>query len=69
MTAQLRGGAQAVPPTGQATGPVALSPEQARQSLFGSLNDDLRSSGIPTARAVQTQPVTEQPLDEVLAGG
>ena len=52
------------------TGPVALSPQQARKSLFGSLNDDVPpSDAMPTASAVPTQPVFEQPLGEVLAGG
>lgn len=50
----------------QSTGPVALDPQQARKSLFGSLNDDV---AIPTASAVPTQPVAEQALGEVLAGG
>ena len=65
MTAKMRSEAQLVSPTG----PEALNPEQARQSLFGSLNDDLQSREVPKARAVRTQAVTEQPLDEVLAGG
>ena len=51
------------------TGPVAVNPEQARTSLYGRLNDDLGSRPIPTASAVPTQPVSEQPLGEVLAGG
>ncbi len=62
--AQLTAQTQAQPVS--ATGPVALDPEQARQSLFGKLNDDV---GMPTASAVPTLPVTEQPLDEILAGG
>ena len=53
-------------------GPIALSPQQARKSLFGSLNDDLKApitSDLPTASAVPTTPVTQQDLDAVLAGG
>ena len=53
---------QAVP----LTGPVALNPQEARTSLFGNLNDDV---AIPSASAVPTLPVAEQPLGEVLAGG
>ncbi len=48
------------------TGPVALTPQEARTSLFGKLNDDV---GMPTVSAVPTGPVAEQPLGEVLAGG
>lgn len=66
MAAQTRSQAAAVPPTG----PMALSPQQARKSLYGQLNDDVApSSAMPTASAVPTQPVAEQPLGEVLAGG
>ena len=53
-------------------GPVALSPQQARKSLFGSLNDDLRTpttSDLPNAAAAPTTPVTQQELGAVLAGG
>ena len=55
-------------------GPIALNPQQARKSLFGSLNDDIRSpeatpSDMPIATSVPTKPVTEQPLGEILAGG
>ena len=62
LTAQTRAQAAAVPPAG----PVALNPQQARKSLFGQLNDDV---AMPTANAVPTQPVVEQALGEVLAGG
>ena len=65
LAAQTRTQANAAP----VTGPIALNPEQARQSLFGRLNDDLKAAAIPTSSAVPTQPVAEQPLDEVLAGG
>ena len=62
LTAQTRAQAASMPPAG----PVALEPQQARKSLFGQLNDDV---AMPTASAVPTQPVTEQPLDDILAGG
>ena len=65
ITAQTRAQADASP----VTGPVAVNPEQARKSLFGRLNDDLKTPNVSTARAVPTQPVAEQPLGEVLAGG
>lgn len=58
--------AQTQPSSVPMTGPVALTPQEARKSLFGKLNDDV---AIPTASAVPTQPVAEQPLGEVLAGG
>ena len=58
--------AQTQTPAVSTTGPVALTPQQARTSLFGKLNDDL---GMPTVSAVPTQPVSEQPLGEILAGG
>ena len=64
ITAATRGETSDIP----LTGPVALSPEQARKSLFGRLNDDLNSD-LPTATAVPTQSVSEEPLGEVLAGG
>lgn len=65
--AQTRASAAPVP----ATGPIALSPQQARKSLFGRLNDDVSAApnAMPTASAVPTQPVAQQPLGEVLAGG
>lgn len=64
--AQTQAARSAVPPTG----PIALSPQQAQKSLFGRLNDDVATtSELPTAQSVPTQPVSEQPLDEVLAGG
>jgi len=64
--AQTQSQAQAVQPNGS----TALNPEQARTSLFGRLNDDVKSApAMPTASAVPTMPVTEQPLDDVLAGG
>ncbi|MEP3654929.1 MAG: hypothetical protein ABJO36_08535 [Litorimonas sp.] len=66
MAAQTRTQVAAVPPTG----PIALTPQQARKSLYGQLNDDVApSSSLPTANAVPTQPVVEQPLGEILAGG
>jgi len=62
--------AQTPAPAISATGPVALNPEQARTSLFGKLNDDVvLTSSMPTASAVPTQPVAEQALGEILAGG
>lgn len=65
MTAQTR--TQMPAPT---SGPVALSPQQAQKSLFGRLNDDVAPTDtLPTAQAVPTRPVTEQPLGDVLAGG
>ncbi len=69
--AQLKAQAQTSPGAILATGPVALSPQQAQKSLFGRLNDDVNAApnAMPTARAVPTQPVAEQPLGEVLAGG
>ncbi len=64
--AQTQSQGQALVPTGS----TALNPDQARTSLFGRLNDDLKSTpAMPTANAVPTSPVTEQPLDDVLAGG
>ena len=64
--AQTQSQGQAIAPTGS----TALNPEQARTSLFGRLNDDVKSTpAMPTASAVPTKPVTEQPLDDVLAGG
>ncbi len=48
------------------TGPMALDPQQARQSLFGKLNDDV---AMPSANAVPTKPVAEGPLEDILAGG
>lgn len=69
--AQLKAQTQAPSVSAQPSGPIALTPQQARKSLFGSLNDDVKSApnSMPTAGAVPTQPVTEQPLGEVLAGG
>lgn len=64
--AQTQSQAQAASPTGG----IALNPDQARTSLFGRLNDDVKSTAaMPTANAVPTKPVTEQPLEDVLAGG
>ena len=67
FTAQIQASATAV----VSNGPAALSPEQARQSLFGSLNDDLKAapSEMPTVSSVPTAPVSEQQLGAVLAGG
>ena len=67
FTAQTQASATAV----VSNGPAALSPEQARQSLFGSLNDDLKAapSAMPTVSSVPTAPVSEQQLGAVLAGG
>jgi len=62
--AQLTAKTRAEASTATSSGAVALNPDQAKKSLFGRLNDDL-----PTASAVPTQPVTEEPLAEVLAGG
>lgn len=64
--AQLTAQTRAQPADLPGAGPIALSPEQAQKSLFGRLNDDVN---IPTASAVPTQPVSEQPLGEILAGG
>lgn len=64
--AQTQSQAQAASPTGG----IALNPDQARTSLFGRLNDDVKSTpAMPTANAVPTKPVTQQPLEDVLAGG
>ena len=64
--AQTQPQAQTVPPTGS----IALNPDQAHKSLFGRLNDDVKSApAMPTASSVPTKPVTEQPLEDVLAGG
>ena len=71
LTAQARTQA---PVSSEPVGPISLNPEQAQKSLFGRLNDDIRAPqssavNMPTASAVPTQPVTEQPLGEILAGG
>jgi len=51
-------------------GPVALSPQEAQKSLFGSLNDDIRSGDdLPTVSSVPTQAVTQEDLGDILAGG
>lgn len=55
---------------------AALSPEQARRSLFGRLNDDLKPAmspeatpgDMPIATSVPSIPVTSEPMD-MLAGG
>lgn len=73
------------PAVGQPTppiGPVALNPEQARQSLFGRLNDDVRTPRVapeatpqdmPIVTAVPTRPIAQEslgaPYGEQLAGG
>ncbi len=72
LTAQTQTTSAAAAPKAETQGPVALTPQQARKSLFGSLNDDLRApaaSGAPGASAVPTTPVTQQELGPVLAGG
>lgn len=50
----------------QSVNPVALVPEQAQESLFGRLNDDVQAS--PNVTAAPTIPVTSQPMP-ALAGG
>lgn len=55
---------------------AALSPDQARRSLFGRLNDDVKPatspeatpSDMPIATSVPSIPVTSEPM-ELLAGG
>jgi len=71
FTAQTRDSAPASTPT---AGPISLTPEQAQKSLFGRLNDDVRAPedtpvDIPIATSVPTQPVSQQDLGDVLAGG
>ncbi len=80
--APMRG--QSIPPqvkstqTGSTQGPAALSPEQARRSLFGRLNDDVKApestaQDMPIVTSVPTQAVTQEPLGSLygdsLAGG
>jgi len=60
--------------TASSNSPISLSPEQARTSLFGRLNDDVQPttaapSDLPVATSVPTVPVVQQELGEVLAGG
>jgi hypothetical protein len=90
LTAQTRAQGQApmrgqsIPPqvkstqTGSTQGPAALSPDQARRSLFGRLNDDVKApestaQDMPIVTSVPTQPVTQEPLGSLygdsLAGG
>lgn len=60
----------ATAPVVSSESPMSLTPQQAQRSLFGRLNDDIEApADLPTASAVPTAPVTEQPLGEVLAGG
>lgn len=70
--AQFKAQTQAIAQPTPSQGPVALNPQQARKSLFGSLNDDVvapAASDLPSATAVPTAPVTQQELGAVLAGG
>lgn len=80
LTAQSREQAQ-LPSVGQPIppqGPIALSPEQARRSLFGRLNDDVKApentpQDMPIVTAVPSKPVTQEalssPYGDLLAGG
>ncbi|GGX57820.1 hypothetical protein GCM10011309_03610 [Litorimonas cladophorae] len=80
LTAQSREQAQ-LPSVGQSIppqGPIALSPEQARRSLFGRLNDDVKApentpQDMPIVTAVPSKPVTQEalssPYGDLLAGG
>lgn len=83
FTAQTQNGGQSTPPTGRIAapkpeGPVALNADQARQSLFGRLNDDVKlqqaaPQDMPVVTAVPTRPVSQEPLsaasEDQLAGG
>ncbi len=72
FTAQARAAkaniAQSTPVPATAS-PAAQPAQPTPPSLFGRLNDDVIGPQIPTASAVPTQPVSEQPLDDILAGG
>ena len=72
--AQFQSQTSAAPASAPASGPIALTPEQAQRSLFGRLNDDVRApedtpADMPIATSVPTQPVIQQELGDVLAGG
>jgi len=60
---------QPVPAAQAQTNPQAR-PQRSTPSQRLAQNDDVKSRpAMPTANAVPTKPVTEQPLDDVLAGG